>query len=167
MTQLARRTAGFTIVEATMAVLVVSVLLVAAISAGDVAVSTQYRTGDRAVGRMLADGLMTDILSLAYQDPQYTTVILGPDVGETSTSKTNYNDVDDYNGWSETPPQDRNGVTIPGFTNWKRTVTVQWCSGTAPTQTASSETNCKLITVRVYHNSVLVATRVGIKVNAP
>jgi hypothetical protein len=158
---------AFTLVEATMSVLIVSILLVAAISAGDVAAMTQYRTGDRAVGRLLADGLMTDILSLAYQDPTYPTLVCGPEANESRTNKTTYDDVDDYNGWTESPPQDRNGNVVPGFTNWTRSVTVQWCPSGNPQQVSSSETGCKLVTVHVYHKSVLVATRTALKVKAP
>ena len=158
---------GFTLVEATLSVLIVSIMMVAAISAGDVSISTQYRTGDRAVGRMLADGLMTDIYSLAYQDPVWPTYSCGPDFGESANSKLNYDDVDDFNGWSESPPQDSNGNAIPSFINWTRSVTVQWCSPTNPAAVSTSETGCKVIIVRVLHNGVVVATCTALKVNAP
>ncbi|MBV8781637.1 MAG: prepilin-type N-terminal cleavage/methylation domain-containing protein [Phycisphaerae bacterium] len=158
---------GFTLVEATLSVLIVSILMVAAMAAADVAITTQSRTGDRAAGRWLAAGLMTDVLSLAYQDPNYPTTTLGIDPGESANNKATFDDVDDFNGWSESPPQDKGGNVIPRFTNWKRTVTVQWCSATAPSTISGSETGCKLITVQVFHNNVMMATRVALKANVP
>jgi hypothetical protein len=127
----------------------------------------QYKAAERVAGRYLADGLLNDIRQLAYQEPNGTPNF-GIESGESATSKVNYDDVDDFNGWSESPPQERTGTTISGFNNtWKRSVVVTWVNPTNLSQTSSTETGVKQITVSVYHNSILVATRSAFRSIAP
>ena len=157
---------SFTIVEAVMAMLVVSILLVASMRATGAAARMQYKTAERINGRMLADGLMNDILPLAYEDPALP-VMFGVESNESAASKINWDDVDDFNGWSESPPQNRDGTVMPNLTSWRRTVAIDRVNPLTPTQVMASETGAKRITVNVYHNSVLVATRVAIRTKAP
>jgi len=167
-TRLTASADGFTLVEAVLCVLLVAVAAATAMTVVRESAKIQFRTSELSTARLLADGLMADITSLAYQDPVYITVNPGTESGETSSSKTNYDDVDDYNGWNESPPKDRDGNTLSGYTGWKRTATVEWVSPTAPAGTASSsETGLKRITVNVYHNNVLVLTRVALRANVP
>lgn len=161
----ARPRRGLTLVEAVMACLVVSILLVAALRAAGTASIYQYKTADRARARSLAGQLLTDILSLSYEDP--SAPVFGLESGESSNSKINYEDVDDFNGWTESPPQDRDGVAMDELSNWQRSVSVAWVSNTTPTTVSATETGVKRITVTVKKNNVTLATRVALKVRAP
>jgi hypothetical protein len=93
--------------------------------------------------------------------------VFGIESGETASSKANYDDVDDFNGWTESPPQDRDGNVMPEFTGWQRSVSVVWVSPTNLSTVSATETGVKRITVTVSKNSVTLATRVAIKVKAP
>lgn len=158
--------AAFTLVEAMLASLIVAVLLVAVLQTVGATGLARYKAGERATARFLADALVADITSLAYRDPG-SSPVFGLEAGETAASKVNYNDVDDYNGWSESPPLDRCGNVLPGLDGWRRSVAVAWVNANDVTQTSATETGAKRITVTVAHNGVAVATRVAIRTNAP
>ena len=46
---------------------------------------------------------------------------IGPDAGET---RATYDDIDDYNGLSQSPPQDSSGTNMPGYSGYTAVVTV-------------------------------------------
>lgn len=160
------RTGGFTLVEAIMSMLVVSVLLVAAMRATTASALMQYKNSERALAGILADSLINDVLALSYADPT-PPAGFGPEAGESTSSKAGWDDVDDFDGWSESPPQDRNGATMPGLKGWKRTVSVQRVLAGDPSQPAGSETGVKRITVTVLRNNLPVATRTALRTAAP
>lgn len=162
--QIVRRS-GFTLIEAVVCTFVVGVLVVAAMRVSGFTQVAQYRASERATARQLADGLMSDILQMRYQDPGLLP-LFGIELTELLTSKAGYNDVDDFNGWSESPPQDRDGNRVVGFTGWQRGVAVAWVNPNDPTQTSLVETGVKRITVTVKHNGAVLATRVAVKTNA-
>ena len=139
--------AAFTVVEAVCCVIIVAVMLVAAMNA--IAASAKARSIQRrqALSSALGKQLLGEIMQSRYQDPNQTTVLLGPELGETTRSQ--YNDVDDYNGWIESPPQDRNGKALPGLAGWTRSVAVAWVTPANPANTSALESGLKRITVTV------------------
>lgn len=64
-------------------------------------------------GRMLSDNIMDEIRSRSFTDPQ--TNSFG---AEEASPRANFDDVDDYDGWSESPPKTIEGADTPyeGFT---------------------------------------------------
>src|SRR5947208_16939323 len=89
---------GMTIVECLWATTILSATMLAS-TYTVIAGNQQATRADRAArATRLARNLMEEITSMAYQDPVQTPVF-GPETGE--TSRTIYNDVDDYNGYSE------------------------------------------------------------------
>lgn len=161
-----RSPAAFTLIEAVASVFLVSILLTAALTAASASAVTQYHASDRSRGRFLAQSLMSEILTQAYIDPG-SSPTFGPETGETTTpaSRLNFNDVDDYNNWTESPPQNKDGTVIPNFSGWTRSVSVCWVSPTNLMTAATSETNVKRVTVTVLHNGLTVATAVAVKAN--
>ena len=160
---------AFTLIEAVTSTLIVGILLSAALTAASSSAVAQYHASDRARGRFLGEALMSEILSQQYIDPG-SSPTFGPEVGEATSpaSRVNFNDVDDYNNWTESPPQNKDGTVIPNFTGWTRTVSVCWVSpADLTTPVLTSDTNVKRITVTVLHTRVPVATSVGVKSNHP
>lgn len=157
---------GFTLVEAIMSMLIVSVLLVSALNATGASALAQYKTAERSTARFLADGLMSSLLATAYEDPAVA-ASFGLESGEATSSKANYDDVDDFDGWNESPPQDQDGVVISNMTGWRRKVAVTRVNAATPTVTASAESGAKLVTITILHNSVPILTRVAVRTNAP
>jgi hypothetical protein len=144
----------------------VGVLLIAALRSVGASVFTQSLSAQRTTGQMLADGLMAEILAKAYKDPAGAPQF-GRESGESSASKANYNDVDDYQDWSESPPQLADGSTMPDLTGWQRSVAVDWVDPLDLSRTQWSDTGAKRITVTVRYNGVVIATRVAIRTEAP
>jgi hypothetical protein len=164
---LTRRTPGntrpaFTIVEATISTIIVAVMLVAALNTVGVSKTTQFRTALVARGQLLAEALMAEILLQSYQEPDATPVF-GRETGELATVRSAYDDVDDYQGWSASPPTARDGTVLTNSTGWKRTVTVERVVATDPAQTSATETGAKRITVMALYNGVPQATLVAVK----
>lgn len=146
---------GFTIVEAVIAMLIVAVTLVAALSTVAAARTSRSRIADRVRAQQLAQDLMAEILQQAYQDPVQTPVF-GLEPGESATSRAAWNDVDDYNGWTESPPQSKSGNIFPDSTGWTRSVVVEWIDPTTLT-VAAAPTGVKRITVNVQKGALTLA----------
>ncbi|HEX3356361.1 MAG TPA: hypothetical protein VHS31_05200 [Tepidisphaeraceae bacterium] len=157
------RRPGFTMIEATVSVLLVGVMLVASLmTAGQ---ATLVRTGqqDAARAQTLANELLAQIVQNAYEQPGVTTTVLGPEAGET---RATFNDIDDFNGWTESPPADLSGAALAGFAGWTRAVVVEWITpsvaGTDFT-TSATETGLKRITVTVTAPSGRTASAVALR----
>lgn len=162
-TQMNRRR-GFTLLESTIAVLMVGILMIAALRTVASTKRRESDTADRLLGRQLAAGLMNEILLQAYEEPVAgVTVRFGPEAGESTGNRSLFDDVDDYLGWTSTPPGDRSGNTIPGFTGWTRSVTVAWASPATLAETTSTNTDLKKITVSVSKNGKSVASVVSFR----
>jgi MSHA pilin protein MshD len=159
-----RQASGFTLVEAIISVLIVGILFLAALQAAASARVADYLVANRNRGALLAQGLMDEITQKAYKNS--TNPLFGPESGEASRSA--FNDVDDYHGWSESPPQNPDGTSLPDYANWTRTVTVEWVPSTNLTGPPSgSETGLKRITVTVKFRDKPVASAVALRANAP
>jgi PKD repeat protein len=141
------------LVEVTVAVVIVGVMCVAALRAVSMGRKLQKTTSDRARGEQLAIDLTNEILAQNYQ-----TAIFGLESGKSNANRSQFTDVDDYNGWTESPAQDRSGNALAGTTGFTRSVTVQWADPTTWAATSTANTGLKLITVTVTYNGAKMAT---------
>jgi MSHA pilin protein MshD len=139
-----RRDCGFTLVEAATAVAIVGILLAA--SAGAlVGVARLQRTQlERRNAYTLAEQLMGEIVQQYFSD-QNSPPVFGPEANET---RPVFDDVDDYNGYSATPPVQQNGAAMPGFAGWTESVAVTYVDPNNPANTLASST-LKRITVTI------------------
>jgi PKD repeat protein len=151
------RRRGFTIAEAALATLVVALVLAGALATVGASRTSRARIADRMRAQQLALDLMAEILQTAYQDPVQTPVF-GLEPGESATSRAAWNDVDDYNGWTESPPQTKAGSTIADCAGWTRKVLVEWIDPATLAATSSTNTGVKRITVTAQRNGVTLAT---------
>lgn len=158
---------GITLIETALSTVIVGGLLGASITAvGNLATARQI-TSDRARGYQLAEDLLTEAQMLPYVDPALSSDQIGPSAAElVPGNRSLFNDCDDYENLSETPPQDKSGSVISGFTGWKRTVRVQWVSPAASFATSPTTTGYKRITVSAIKNGKSVATLTCIKAAA-
>lgn len=78
---------------------------------------------------------------------------LGPDVSPTNPpsleTRSQYNDVDDYNGLDESPPRDALGNVLPGYTNYRVQVSVTYAGNGTDGLGLANMQDAKLITVTV------------------
>lgn len=154
-----RQLRAFTMVEATIGTVLVGVLMVAGLNTLSGARMAQQITADRARGQILAEQLMCEILQQAYEDTAAGPGSFGPNAGALALgNRTLFRDVDDYAGFSETPPRNREGTALEGFNGWTRQVSVVWVSATNPGATSGTESGVKRITISVYRGGRQVAS---------
>ena len=77
----------------------------------------------------IAQQLLEEISILPFEDPNQTAVF-GMEPGENRgiTLRLYADDIDDLDGLSESPPNDRNGVNLLGYSGWSRRVKVNQTS---------------------------------------
>ena len=160
------RATGFTLVEASVSVLIVGVMLVAALQTVSHSRLVQYRLAERARGEHLARALLAEIVQQRYADPDVAPVF-GPELGE---SRATYDDVDDYNGLNDTLLTARDGVAlaVPRANTWRRAVVITWMNpATLAPASPHLESGAKRVTVSTYHNGVRVAECVAVRTDTP
>lgn len=157
-----RDSRAFTLVEAVISTIIVAVMLVAALSAVGASRVIQYKVSLHNRGRLLAESLLAEIVQQAYEDPN-DPVVFGPETGEQTTNREDFDDVDDYDNWSESPLEDKDGNEIPQSDDWQWTVAVDWVDPLDPTQVQASETGAKRITVTTKRNNITHATFVAVR----
>jgi len=146
---------GFTLVEAVICILLIGVALVAALRTVGATARSSAITERRATGMMLAHDLMSEILALPYDDPDGA--LLGLETGELLTDRTTFDDVDDFDGYAESPLRDADGDAISGFTGWERRVDVDLVKPDAPDSVRLSDGGAKRIVVTVHRGDLEVA----------
>jgi hypothetical protein len=147
---------GFSVIEAVLSALVIGVMLVAVLNTVGAARSAQVWNVDRVRATCLASNLMAEIVDEAYADPTEIQ-LFGPEASELLAQRSAFDDVDDYNGWSKSPPENPDGTPIPGYQGWTRSVVVAWATPAAPVGTSLTDTGLKRITVTVSRRGVKIA----------
>lgn len=136
---------AFTIVEATLSVAIVGVLLTASMTSLGAIAKARSVQAERRAAFALAQQLFCEIQQQYFQNPVTGAATFGPQVGQT---RATFNDVDDYNGYSESPPALQNGTVLTDYTGWTRSVIVAYADPANPANTISSS-NLKRFTVTV------------------
>jgi len=149
---------GFTMIEAAVSVAIVGVLLAA--SAGAlVSIARIQRTQlERRGAYALGEQLMGEIIQQYFSD-QSNPPVFGPQPGET---RPVFDDVDDYNGYSASPPVQESGAAMPGYAGWTESVVVAYVDPNNPANTLSSS-GLKRITVTITSPSGKQYTLVGLR----
>jgi prepilin-type N-terminal cleavage/methylation domain-containing protein len=156
---------GLSLIEVVTATLIVGMMSVAALNSLGAATRSADSLGNRAVALGLADELMSEIVQTAYAEPSGA-VGFGPDTGEGSGPRSAFDDVDDYNGWNQSPPQYRDGTTMPDRTDWRHSVTVTRVVPTDLTQTSGTDQGAKRIRVTIEYRNKVVAELVAVRTDA-
>lgn len=148
---------GFTIIEAVVSILIVGILLASAMNLVGASRVGQTITGQRQRAHLLASELMEEIMAQPYEESG-PLVLNGPEPGEQNGTRSNFDDVDDYDDWCGMPPQDRDGNGIAVVGNWSRCVKVKWVKPDNLDQLVGTESGVRLVTVEVKDGSRLLAS---------
>lgn len=120
--------------------------------------STQL-AGDRMIAVTLADDMLDEIATRHFADPDHDDGTIGLNPGESGTTRQDFDDVDDYNGWTA-PPQTVNGNPITGLGDgWLIRVRVAHAQIGNPMNDSASETGIKRVTVTVSRHGIVLAER--------
>ncbi len=153
---------GLTLVETVISLVIVGVMLVAALSTVGASRLSQYRISEYSRGQHLAQRMLVEILGRPYADPNGSTT-LGIETGESTATRLDFDDIDDYDNWWASPPQDPNGSLIMDDDTWAQSVTVCWVDANDPRVVRDLDTGAKGITVTVTHDDRPVAVLTAIK----
>ena len=179
--RLIQKRPALTLVEMLFSILLVGGMLVAALNTTGASKLGQRNLYDRRQGHELAQALMAEILAQPYADESQienlksqilltkalVSQTLGPELLETDGTRSKFDDVDDYNGWTAMPPQAKDGTVMTELSGWRRTAAVGFVKNDDVGNTKTQDEGAKLITVAVLHNDVPVATLVALRTLGP
>lgn len=149
-----RQRGGIGMMEVIIATVIVGVLMVAALRALGAAVRANMFIANQAKALMLADELLSEIVQTNYNDPDADDRI-GRELGENGASRSAFDDVDDYDTWSSSPPTDRNGTVKSDYSGWGRRVDVGYVDKNDPNGeflSPTAKSGVKKIRVKVLFN---------------
>ncbi len=158
---------GFSLVETMMALVLAGGAMVAALGVIAASARSEAWGERRAIGHTLAAELLAEVCAMGFEQPG-AIGSFGRNASEVgATARSTFNDVDDFDGWSETPPRDRDGTSRADLAGWSRSVVVERVSlakhnGTAVTY----DSRVKRVTVTVLFKGVPVANATSIRSSA-
>ena len=149
--------------EVLISVLLVSTVLIGATNLLGNVVRGRTSIASSARAQQYAQQLMAEVMNMAYKEGS----ILGLELSILNVlfpeSRSEFDDVDDFHGWVETPLQDRAGVTIPNTTGWRRSVAVAWVSTADPKTVVGSDQGVKRVTITIERNGTVMAQLIGLR----
>ena len=155
---------ALSMIEVALSTVIIAVVLLSAMNMVGAAGMSMSSMANRATGTLLAEQLMAEILEQAYEDPSLGPGSFGIEAIEAVTgNRSLYDDVDDYDRWSASPPQNKDGSLIPDRSDWGRSVAVDYVDPTNLTKALGPSSGVKRVTVTVSFNSVLVTSMVAIR----
>ncbi len=91
----------------------------------------------------------------------------GPEISEGTSTRADFDDVDDYDGWTASPPQQKNGTQLTGYDGWTRSVLVEYVDPLSPGGAAiNNDGGAKRITVTVTDPRGAQTSVVSVRTNA-
>ena len=147
---------GFTLIEMIMSMLIISIALIGIFSVMNMTVSRSADPMIQNQAVVIAESYLEEILLMDFCDDPADTVncplASGSETGET---RSTFDDVDDYNGLSDSGATDQSGTVITGLSEYNVTVSV-----TVVTITGVA---AKEIKVTVAHSAIGNVDLVGYK----
>lgn len=143
---------GFILIEASISYIVLSLALIALVPLFILSLRANKASEKVAVATHLSQELLEEVRLHRWDQATPAPAVhiaaggvLGLDAGENGADKRTFNDIDDFNGWSESPPQDPVMRPLPAFSTYSRAVTVRYLDASfAP---SASQTDLKQVTV--------------------
>lgn len=159
---------GFTMVESVLGTLLVGTVLISTLSLVGPVMRTTEHAERELIAQRLADELINEIAAQAFVEPIAgdSRDLLGPNSGERTTLRADFDDVDDYEKWMGFPPKEKTGSTKSGLFGWARQVSVQHVLESDLSTVSATSTGVKLIRVQVVYNGTLLAEETIIRTSA-
>lgn len=136
---------GLTLIEALVSLVVVGTMLVVTMGMLSSGVKVRQGIAAQRQGPALARQLLAEIITAAYEEPNGTPVF-GYEAGET---RATYDDVDDYNGLTESPPRARDGTPRTDLAGWTWTASITYADVDNLAVDSPTDEGFKRITVTV------------------
>ncbi|MCO6438801.1 MAG: hypothetical protein J5J06_17030 [Phycisphaerae bacterium] len=169
------RRRALSMVESVVSVALVSLLLVAALDALGASKTSQRLSAEKRLGTALAQDLLDEIMHVSYlSSGSSATKVLGIDLDPiialpgscTPPVRACFDELHDYIGWEESPPQQRDGTEMTEFTGWSRTVNVEHIKIKDFNSIASMESGYMRVFVEARYEGRLIAKATALRVSA-
>lgn len=158
---------GLTLIEVVASTMIVGLMTVAALNGLGAATRSAASIGNRAIALGLVDDLMAEILPLPYSDPN-DSPSFGPEGAESAGPRSAFDDIDDFHGWNQSPPKNRDGAIIPNRTDWRHRVQIVRVSPINPAAATSggADDGAKRIHVVVEYRGQVLAEQIAVRTEA-
>lgn len=144
-----RTRSGFNLLEVTVSTLLVGILLTGSMTTVAALIGRHGRRASDEVRVALAHDLMSEILQAAFTDADDVAASWGPEPAESTSSRSDFDDIDDYDGWGESVIQGKDGMPLGGYDGYHRSVTVHPVSILDPAVVSPVATDLNRIMVEV------------------
>lgn len=161
--KLKRAQSALSLVEVVFASAIVGGMVVASLDAAGMVFRARRLNASSTTGPALAQELLEECLSMPYEDPQSPGGAIGLESGESSSTRTTFDDVDDYHNWNSANAVTKTGAAIVGFTGWRCQVNVVRAQLANPAQTSGSDVGLKRVTVTVTSPTGSLYTATGLR----
>jgi len=148
---------GFSYVEVMISMVIISVLLVASLRLFANLGRSRQHTLDRDNAAWLAVEMIQEIKQQDYNDP--CAAAFGPELGESTLSRSDFDDIDDYDGWTASPPQDPRGTPLTQYPDLTRSVAVRFVTANDFNQTAATDEGFKEVTISLARGGSIVTVQ--------
>jgi len=156
----ARSRRGLSQVEVVISTIIVSVLMVSSLSTIAASRRSQIAESNEVRGTAIAEALMAEITQLPMRDPACDCGF-GLESGETGTSRTGFDDVDDYRNLADSAPKSRSGTALSGYSDLSRNVSIDMVAMNSWDTATATYAGVYRITIRVLRDNVEFARIVG------
>src|SRR5687767_14227459 len=112
---------GFTLMEAMLATIIIGVGLLALMQLMGSLTAQNATAHQMTTARLLATNVHEAMAGLTFSDPAYSNTYFGPEPGETLP---HYNDTDDFDGRTFSPPIDATRAVVPQLAQYSQEVSV-------------------------------------------
>ena len=151
---------GFTYIEILMAIVILAFALIPLLSQFYIGFHGNITSELTTQAIDLANDLMEEIKSKRFDenifpDDPVEPALLGIDPGEILSNRRTFDDIDDYNNWSKSPPETIDGIVLNEFSDFTRSVNIEYVTMVSNTwQASSTMTYYKKIVVKVSHPKI-------------
>jgi prepilin-type N-terminal cleavage/methylation domain-containing protein len=158
--QLAR--GGFTLIESLIAMVIIGLTIAALVASVGAFARTNAGGIDLSTAEFLIEEIREMTASLPVADPQTGTATFGAEAGETSVAL--YDDLDDFDGRTFSPPIDINRSVLANFTNFSQEIQVSnVAANNFNTTAADHTTNFYRVTVNIRMNGTVLSSATWIR----
>jgi len=158
---------GISMAETIVSTLIIGFVLVGTLQIIGPMVRSSTVHANKLIATNLANELMEEIITKKFTDPDEDAGdLLGVDTGERSENRNDFDDVDDYQSWTSTPPKLSTNQTNTAIPGWTRTVKIVHVEISDPSVDSASATGLKKITVTVSKDGTQLASIVSLQSSA-
>lgn len=143
---------GFILIEASISYIVLSLALVALVPMFILSLRANAASEKVAAALHLSQELLEEVRLHRWDEATPAPAVhiaaggaLGVDAGENAADKRTFDDVDDFDGWTESPPQDPVMRPLTADSMYTRTVAVRYVNSSF--QVSAAPTDLKQVTV--------------------